>query len=187
MIAASSAAEAKNIQIESVLDRSVGFICADPDRLQQMVGNLLSNAIKFTPSGGKVIIRLERSENGSGENSSKQETPIPNAYAQIVVSDTGEGISPEFLPHVFEDFRQGNSSLTRTHGGLGLGLTIVRYVVELHGGTVDAASEGEGKGATFTVQLPIVSTGDKKTGCNIDSSAVSLQLNNKTAPQDVFQ
>ncbi|MBW4575950.1 MAG: PAS domain S-box protein [Aphanothece sp. CMT-3BRIN-NPC111] len=187
IIAASSAAEAKDIQIESVLDRSVGFICADPDRLQQMVGNLLSNAIKFTPSGGKVILRLERIENSSAENSSRQETPVPNSYAQIVVSDTGEGISPEFLPHVFEDFRQGNGSLTRTHGGLGLGLTIVRYVVELHGGTVEAASEGEGKGATFTVQLPIVSTGEKKTSCNIDPSPVSLQLNGKTAPQDVFQ
>src|SRR5204862_3179856 len=104
-----------------------------------VVWNLLSNAIKFTPEGGLVSVRLA----GSG------------TQVEIVVRDSGEGISPEFVPHVFERFRQADSSTTRSHGGLGLGLAIVRHLVELHGGTVRAESEGEGRGATFVVQLPI--------------------------------
>jgi PAS domain S-box-containing protein len=134
------AAQAKSIQVECFIDSDVGLVAGDPNRLQQVVWNLLSNAIKFTPPGGTVMVSLER--NGS--------------EAQIQVSDTGKGINADFLPHVFDYFRQGDSSITRTHGGLGLGLAIVRYLVELHGGTIDAESPGEGKGATFTVRLPLM-------------------------------
>lgn len=140
------AAEAKAIQIEYFLDASVGAVWGDTNRLQQVVWNLLSNAIKFTPKGGRVEVRLEGSPGDSTESSS----------AQIQVIDTGKGISPEFLPYVFERFRQENNTSTRSHGGLGLGLAIVRYLVELHGGTVQASSQGEGQGATFTVQLPLL-------------------------------
>jgi len=140
------AAEAKTIQIEFFLDRSAGPVWGDTNRLQQVVWNLLSNAIKFTPRGGRVEVRLERSPDDSTER----------LYAQIQVTDTGKGISPDFLPHVFERFRQENSTSTRSYGGLGLGLAIVRYLVELHGGTVQAFSQGEGLGATFTVQLPLL-------------------------------
>ena len=140
------AAEAKAIQLECFLDASVGAVWGDTNRLQQVVWNLLSNAIKFTPKGGRVEVRLESSPGDSTESSS----------AQIQVIDTGKGISPEFLPYVFERFRQENNSSTRSHGGLGLGLAIVRYLVELHGGTAQASSQGEGKGATFTVQLPLL-------------------------------
>ncbi|MBE9227691.1 PAS domain S-box protein [Phormidium sp. LEGE 05292] len=133
------AAEAKNIQICSKIDDSVGTL-GDANRLQQIVWNLLSNSIKFTPNGGQVEVRLSRINN----------------QAQIQVSDTGRGISPEFLPHVFDRFRQEDGSITRSHGGLGLGLAIVRYLVELHGGTIQAESSGYGKGATFTVLLPLV-------------------------------
>jgi hypothetical protein len=136
------AAQAKSIEIESVIDAKVGIISGDPNRLQQVVWNLLSNAIKFTPPSGRVLIRLERKEQ----------------YAQIQVSDTGKGISADFVPHVFEYFRQADSSSTRTEGGLGLGLAIVRHLVELHGGTVSASSPGLGKGATFTVTLPLTSS-----------------------------
>ena len=106
-----------------------------------MVWNLLSNAIKFTPKGGRVQVRLRRVD----------------AQAVIEVADSGPGISPEFLPHVFERFRQGDASTTRSHVGLGLGLAIVRHLVELHGGTVEASSAGEGRGATFSVHLPLTS------------------------------
>ena len=133
------AAFAKNIEIESVLAPKVGLVSGDPERLQQILVNLLSNAVKFTPSGGGVYVALEQA----------------GTQAQITVSDTGKGISADFLPHVFEGFRQEDGSITRVQGGLGLGLTIVRRLVELHGGTVQAFSEGEGKGATFTVKLPI--------------------------------
>ncbi len=133
------AAEAKNIQIDLGLDASVGAILADANRLQQVFWNLLSNAVKFTPKGGRVEVRLDRI----------------NSRIQVRVSDTGQGIAPEFLPYVFDRFRQADSSSTRSHGGLGLGLAIVRHLVELHGGTVRAESQGEGKGATFIVDLPI--------------------------------
>jgi PAS domain S-box-containing protein len=132
------AALAKNIELVALLDANVGQIRADADRLQQVVWNLLSNAIKFTPAGGRVSIRLQRIE----------------SQIQIVVSDTGAGISSEFLPFVFDRFRQADGSSNRTWGGLGLGLAIVRHVTELHGGTVTAESAGEGQGATFTVKLP---------------------------------
>ncbi|MEW6496871.1 MAG: ATP-binding protein, partial [Cyanobacteriota bacterium] len=137
--AVSSAADAKAIQIQLMLDPSAGIVSGDPDRLQQVVWNLLSNAIKFTPKGGRVEVELSRI----------------GTYIQIRVTDTGKGISPEFLPFVFDRFRQADSSITRSYGGLGLGLAIVRHLVEMHGGTVRAESPGEGQGATFIVQLPV--------------------------------
>lgn len=133
-------ADAKGIQIQTVLDTEVGQINGDASRIQQILWNLLSNAVKFTPSGGRVEVRLDRI----------------GACAQIRVSDTGQGISPGFLPYVFEYFRQADSSTTRQFGGLGLGLAIVRHLVELHGGTVKAESPGSEMGATFTVQLPLM-------------------------------
>ncbi|GAA6620867.1 ATP-binding protein [Scytonema sp. NUACC26] len=144
------AAQAKSIQIHTILAPHVGLISGDANRLQQVFWNLLSNAIKFAPNGGRVEVRLERVEVGN-EGSS-----VSGSYAQISITDTGKGINPEFLPHVFEYFRQENSSTTRQFGGLGLGLAIVRYLTEMHGGLVTAHSQGEGQGATFTVKLPIV-------------------------------
>ncbi|MBW4577855.1 MAG: PAS domain-containing protein [Aphanothece sp. CMT-3BRIN-NPC111] len=135
-----SAADAKDIRIECIFDPAAGSVLGDPNRLQQVVWNLLSNAIKFTPKNGRVEIQL---------------TQI-NSIVQIRVSDTGIGIGTEFLPYVFEHFRQADSSIARSQGGLGLGLAIVRHLVELHGGTVSAASLGEGKGATFCVNLPVL-------------------------------
>jgi PAS domain S-box-containing protein len=140
------AAQAKGIQLESRLDSSVEPLLGDGNRLQQVVWNLLSNAVKFTPKGGRVEIRLERHREVGDKTSS---------YVLIQVTDTGKGIAPEFLPYVFDRFRQENSSTTRSYGGLGLGLAIVRHLVELHGGTVYAQSPGEGQGATFSVQLPL--------------------------------
>jgi len=138
------AAAAKSIRLSRVLDPTTGLVFGDPDRLQQVVWNLLSNAVKFTPSKGQVEIRLER----------------VGRFAQITVNDTGKGISAEFLPFVFDRFRQADSSSTRVHGGLGLGLALARHLVELHGGSVHAASAGEGKGSTFSVQLPLLSSED---------------------------
>lgn len=133
------AAEAKSICIETQLDLTVGPVVGDSGRIQQVIWNLLSNAIKFTPAGGHIVITL---------------TTVDH-HAQIQVSDTGQGIRPEFLPFVFEQFRQADSSITRQFGGLGLGLSLSRQLVEAHGGTISATSEGEGKGATFTVCLPL--------------------------------
>jgi len=133
------AAEARGVSIEKVMNAGVGTISGDPARLQQMVWNLLSNAIKFTPKGGSVKVKLERE----------------GAHVLITVSDTGEGIGPEFLPHVFERFRQADMSTTREHGGLGIGLAIVQHLAALHGGTVKAESDGPGRGATFTVRIPL--------------------------------
>ncbi|MHC5859977.1 sensor histidine kinase [Nostoc sp.] len=133
------AAQAKEISIKCRFDPEVEVVVGDVNRLQQVVWNLLSNAVKFTPKGGRVDVQLERIE----------------SCVQIQVSDTGGGIAAEFLPHVFERFRQADSSTTRSHGGLGLGLAIVRHLVELHGGTVCAKSPGIGQGATFVVSLPM--------------------------------
>ncbi|MGJ5631541.1 PAS domain-containing sensor histidine kinase [Nostoc sp. CALU 1950] len=133
------AAQAKEISINCRFDPEVEVVVGDANRLQQVVWNLLSNAVKFTPKGGRVDVQLERIE----------------SYVQIRVSDTGGGIAAEFLPHVFERFRQADSSTTRSHGGLGLGLAIVRHLVELHGGTVSAESPGIGQGATFVISLPM--------------------------------
>ena len=134
------AAEARDIDVQTALDAGAGLVSGDADRLQQVVWNLLSNAIKFTPSGGRVHVRLVRIE----------------PHVQLTVQDSGIGIDRDFLPHVFERFRQGDSSSTRPHGGLGLGLALVRDLVELHGGTVQASSAGRDQGATFTVKLPVI-------------------------------
>lgn len=148
------AAEVKSIQIETKFEPNVGQVLGDSGRLQQVVLNLLSNAIKFTPHGGRVEVRLERIQNTGGGMNEVETHRLE--YAQITVSDTGKGISPDFLPHVFDYFRQADGTTTRKFGGLGLGLAIVRHLVELHGGTVQAASPGEGQGATFTVKLPLI-------------------------------
>jgi PAS domain S-box-containing protein len=132
-------AAAKSVRLDTSAASGRAFVDGDPSRLQQVIWNLLSNAIKFTPEGGRVRIALD--------TSGKQ--------ARITVSDTGAGISPEFLPHIFDRFRQADSGVTRGHGGLGLGLAIVRHLVELHRGTVQAGSDGPGCGATFTVTLPL--------------------------------
>lgn len=137
--AVAPAAEAKGVELATVVEPSVLRISGDAGRLQQVVWNLLSNAVKFTPAGGKVTTVLARSED----------------HAVIRVSDTGKGIRAEFLPYVFERFHQADSATTRLHGGLGLGLAIVRHLVELHGGTVSVVSAGEGRGATFSVALPM--------------------------------
>ncbi|MEH2395491.1 MAG: PAS domain S-box protein [Nostoc sp.] len=134
------AAQVRSIQIQTIVDPTLRQVMGDPNRLQQVVWNLLSNAVKFTPTGGRVEIRLMEAAN----------------QAQIQVSDTGKGISPDFLSYVFDYFRQADSTTTRTFGGLGLGLAIVRKIVEMHGGKVQAESPGEGSGATFTVELPLL-------------------------------
>jgi signal transduction histidine kinase/ActR/RegA family two-component response regulator len=133
------AADAKGIRLQAVLDPQAGPVCGDRERLQQIVWNLVSNAIKFTPKDGRVQVRLERRQ----------------SHVEIIVSDTGLGIEAEFLPYVFDRFRQGDAGTTRQHGGLGLGLAIVRHLVELHGGEVKVESPGRGEGATFRVILPL--------------------------------
>jgi PAS domain S-box-containing protein len=132
------AAAGRGITVTPVIDRGIGVVPGDPDRLQQVVWNLLSNAIKFTGRGGDVRVLLEAAAD----------------HVQLTVSDTGQGIHPDFLPHVFDRFRQADSTTTRAIGGLGLGLAIVRHLTELHGGTVTASSPGDGQGATFVVRLP---------------------------------
>ena len=134
------AADSKGLKIETVFDSLGGPISADPNRLQQVIWNILSNAVKFTPRGGRIEVRVAPVE----EN------------AEIVVADSGVGISREFLPHIFERFRQADSGASRRHGGLGLGLAIARHLVEMHGGTIRAESAGRDKGATFRVQLPLL-------------------------------
>jgi len=161
------AAEAKSIHIEVQLNSAIGLVSGDTTRLQQVVWNLLSNAVKFTPAGGRVEVRLEQIESSDWQHtneaadarSSFHPSPLPliasQAHAQITVSDTGKGIDSNFLPHVFDYFRQADSATTRQFGGLGLGLAIVRHLVELHGGTIRADSPGDDLGATFTVRLPV--------------------------------
>ncbi|WP_199317954.1 ATP-binding protein, partial [Planktothrix sp. FACHB-1355] len=141
------AAEAKKIQIQTIFSAKQALISGDSGRLQQIVWNLLSNAVKFTPAGGTIEVRLE----------------CVDCYAQIQVKDNGMGISPDFLPHVFEYFRQADGTTTRKFGGLGLGLAIVRHLAELHGGTVRASSLGISQGATFTVTLPLLVTAFEAT------------------------
>jgi PAS domain S-box-containing protein len=135
-------AEAKGVGLEVLLDADAGTIMGDPDRLQQVYWNLLANAVKFTPKGGHVTVRLERS----------------GSSLDVIVEDTGKGISREFLPHVFDRFRQADSTITRAYGGLGLGLAIVKHLVALHGGTIEVQSDGEGKGARFVVHVPAASS-----------------------------
>jgi PAS domain S-box-containing protein len=134
-----ASADAKQIRIRTLLDSSVGFVRGDPNRLQQILWNLLSNSLKFTPAGGRVQVILER----------------VNSHVELVVEDTGVGIAPEFLPFVFERFRQADGALTRRHGGLGIGLSIVKTLVELHGGSVRVKSAGANQGASFAIALPV--------------------------------
>jgi signal transduction histidine kinase len=151
------AAQAKSIQIQTIFDPTIGQVLGDSARLQQVVWNLLTNAVKFTPQGGRVEILLQRI----------------GSQSQFQVRDTGKGISPDFLPHVFEYFRQADATTTRTFGGLGLGLAIVRHLVELHGGTVQVDSPGEGQGATFTVRLPLIKDKSSKQKAEGNSSPLT--------------
>jgi signal transduction histidine kinase/ActR/RegA family two-component response regulator len=134
------AADAKGVRLEAVLDPQASPVSGDPERLQQVLWNLISNAVKFTTRGGKVQVRLG----------------CIDSHLEVCVADTGIGIAPEFLPHVFERFRQADASIARERGGLGLGLSIARQLAEMHGGTIEAVSGGLGKGATFTVKLPLM-------------------------------
>lgn len=155
-----AAAQAKAIELNSAIDDSVGLVNGDANRLQQVLWNLVSNAVKFTPAGGRVEVRLSV-EGQRGE--AKDQRLVPQACIQVI--DTGIGIKAEFLPYVFDRFRQEDSSTTRSYSGLGIGLAIARQLVELHGGTIEAYSAGEGKGATFIVRLPLLEgrQGDKET------------------------
>ena len=148
------ASEAKGVELSAKIEDDIGTVQGDATRLQQVIWNLVSNAVKFTPRGGRVDVHVGR---GDGA-------------VEVVVRDSGEGIDPSFLPHVFEVFRQADASSTRRHGGLGLGLAIVRHLVELHGGTIHADSEGRGKGATFTVLLPVAVP--RANGASVTARAV---------------
>lgn len=139
------AADSKGVVLEGAIDAAAGQLTGDADRIQQIIWNLLSNAIKFTPKGGRVVLLVAREASGRGG-------------VAITVEDSGQGIAPEFLPHVFERFKQGDGTSTRSKGGLGLGLAIVKHLVELHGGTISATSEGLGRGSSFHVLLPGTST-----------------------------
>lgn len=152
------AAAAKGITLQAVLDPRAGPVSGDPERLQQVLWNLLSNAIKFTPKGGRVQLRLER----------------VNSSVEITVSDTGQGISAEFLPYVFERFRQADHTTTRQHRGLGLGLAITKHIVELHGGTIRAVSPGEGQGASFIVRLPVMIVHDAEHVSDVATAQQSV-------------
>src|SRR5262249_22166950 len=158
-------ANAKEIRIHKVLDSLAGPVTADAARLQQVFWNLLANAVKFTPRGGRVQVLLER----------------VNSHVEVSVIDTGIGIKPEFLPHVFDRFRQADGSTTRRHAGLGLGLAIVKQLVEMHGGTIRAKSPGEGQGATFTLTLPIVVVHPER------SEPPKARPKESAAPADVCQ
>ncbi|MEO6238185.1 MAG: ATP-binding protein [Vicinamibacterales bacterium] len=136
-------ADARRLAIDASIPRAAAMVAADPRRLQQVLWNVLSNAMKFTPQGGRI----------------SAEVRAEGADAVVHISDSGEGIAPEFLPHVFDRFRQENATVTRTHSGLGLGLALVRHLVQLHGGTIEAESDGKGRGAAFTIRLPLVAAG----------------------------
>ncbi len=142
------AAQARRIELTLHCEPAVPRVAGDPGRLQQVFWNLLSNALKFTPEGGRIEVRLRRAD----------------AHVEASVTDSGEGIPPDFLPRVFDRFSQADSSATRKHGGLGVGLAIVRHLVELHGGTVRAESAGAGRGATFRVRLPEMAPADREGG-----------------------
>lgn len=152
------ASEAKSIHIKTMLDVTVGQVMGDAGRLQQVFWNLLSNAIKFTPEGGCITVELERVDR----------------YAQIVITDTGQGISADFLPFVFDRFRQEDSSITRRFGGLGLGLALSRQIVEAHGGTISVESPGVGQGATFTVRLPLMPTSQQTLNSELPKPSLDL-------------
>jgi len=145
------AADAKGVTVAVDIDPQLGQVAADPDRLQQIVWNLVANAVKFTPKDGHVDVSVTR----DGET------------VAIAVTDTGAGIQPEFLPYVFERFRQGDARFTREHGGLGLGLAIARHLVEMHGGTISASSEGTGRGASFQVRMPLAPQAGRATSATM--------------------
>ena len=151
------AADAKAIQFELTLDKSAGQVSGDASRLQQVVWNLFTNAVKFTPEGGRVRVRLEHADD----------------HAEIIVSDTGQGINPQFLPYIFDRFRQADGSTTRKHGGLGLGLAIARHLIEMHGGTIKAHSDGINQGSTFSVRLPL-RTANLSRDAEAEDSASSM-------------
>ena len=153
------AAEAKGVRLQEVSGAAAGTVSGDADRLQQVVWNLLTNAIKFTPEGGRIEVHVGAA----------------GAHVEVAVRDTGDGIGRDFLPYVFDRFRQGDQSTTRAHGGLGLGLAIVRHLVELHGGTVHADSDGEGAGATFTVRLPLLKLRGADCGLAVEEEPDSQQ------------
>ena len=164
------AAEAKEIRLQTLFDTKAGPVSGDADRLQQVVWNLLSNAVKFTPKRGRVQIRLEQ----------------VNSHIEITVSDTGKGIDPEFIPYVFDRFRQADQTITRSQGGLGLGLSIVRQLVEMHGGTVKAESDGEEKGTSFVVSLPrliAVSRTEKENADRVHPTASREFISMDCAPE----
>ena len=162
------AAAAKHIHLDLSLDSTVGAVSGDPGRLQQVVWNLLSNAMKFTPDGGSVDVRLE----GAGSN------------ACITIQDTGEGIPESFLPFVFDRFRQADSTFTRMHGGLGIGLAIVRHLVEMHGGLVTADSPGKDQGATFTVSLPLLNSRSNRVPQRKETGSLKRQPQHDSAELD---
>src|SRR5690606_32159079 len=141
-------ADAKSVELISDIDKEIGIVSGDPERIQQIVNNLLSNAIKFTPEGGTVSVSLVKEDTN----------------ARFQVTDTGVGITKEFLPQVFDRYKQAHNATTNRKGGLGLGLAIVRYLVEKHEGTVEVNSDGEGKGSTFTVHIPLASTESTASG-----------------------
>ena len=153
------AADAKSITLDYFAEPGLGAISADSGRLHQIIWNLLSNAVKFTPQGGKITIRIRQEK----------------SHAKVTVQDTGQGIDAEFLPRVFDRFRQADSSTTRSFGGLGLGLAIVRHLVELHGGTVSAESEGVGKGATFSATFPLLTERAEPIAWGCESSATEIR------------
>jgi PAS domain S-box-containing protein len=170
MDAVRPAADAKGIVLEAILDPRAGPVLGDPNRLQQVIWNLAANAVKFTGRGGSVQVRHQRA----------------GAYIEVVVSDTGQGINSEFLPHVFERFRQADATSTRSHGGLGLGLAIVRHLVEMHGGAVFADSPGQGMGATFTVRLPLLVTAvDQRNVDHLQASGSNLTTESSLRLQGV--
>ena len=154
------AIEAKGLQLQTFVGKTATLVTGDEQRLQQVIWNLLANAVKFTPAGGLIEVRLEHSI----------------THALIVVKDTGEGIAQDFLPHVFERFRQADATTTRPHDGLGLGLAIARHLVELHGGTIEARSAGAGKGAQFTIQLPLENLNARLSVDEYQISAVTLRV-----------
>jgi signal transduction histidine kinase len=139
------AIEAKHLRLQKQIEKNAPSVSGDEQRLQQVIWNLLSNAVKFTPESGVIEVRLEHT----------------STNARIIVKDTGNGIAAEFLPHVFERFRQGETVRTERYGGLGLGLAIARHLIELHGGTIEATSAGEGHGAEFTIQLPLAHAAER--------------------------
>jgi PAS domain S-box-containing protein len=157
-------AAAKNVRIQPMLDSRIGMVRGDPNRLQQALWNLLSNAVKFTPNGGRVQVVLER----------------VNSHVEICIADTGIGIPGEFLPYVFDRFRQGDPSTTRRYGGLGLGLSIVRSLIELHGGTIRVKSPGENQGSTFIIALPIAyvqsDDSERRRNARVPESLESIEL-----------